>query len=982
MKSSNVKSVAATLGRALRGKTGRAFWRSLDELSGTTDFKVFLEAEFPSLAPATGDIDRRSLLRIMAAPLALAGLSGGTARADERALPYVNAPEFVVPGMPKWYATAVIFGGYAQPVLGKTHVGRPVKLEGNPDHPATRGATDAYLQAALLGLYDPERSQGPRFMGRPTTWSAFDTAIANRCAEIDSTKGEGFRLLTGASTSPTFERQIAALIKRWPAARWHVTEPLDDSLRLEAAARVFGRPLQQHLRLDQAEVVVSLDDDILGPGPRQAMHGRLWAVRRLARQKSDGDCRLFVAEPTPSLTGTMAEDRLIASSQRVPHLLAALAHAVGATQTAALDLSASEARWVGAATAAIEGQRGRALLSVGAQYAPDLQALGLLVNERIGGLGTALTFTNPVVLATPEGGSLEALTADMMAGRVTTLATIGANPVYAAPAALGFRQAMEKVAFRLHAGLYADETAALSHWHGPLQHELESWSDGRAIDGTVTIVQPLVRPFYAVRSSHVILENLRQRTASDRGIVEATWRATWSEDFDGRWREALVRGFVADSAPGLIIPEVVHHAVTPIYQPALKGLTIDMRPDATIWDGRFANNAWLQETPKPLTKITWGNVILLSPALAAERHIKNGDELQIEANGGKIVGAAWVMPGQERQTITVTLGYGRRGAGRVAEGLGYDAFALGRVAEPWHIGTAILTPTGNRQIVATTQLHQAMDGFDFVRIVDSADPLVKHDDAPSFYPEQKWDSPSWGMSIDLDLCIGCSACVVACVAENNIPVVGKDLIAEGRQMHWLRVDHYHEGDPTEPKTYSQPVPCMHCEQAPCEMGCPVNATVHSSDGLNLQVYNRCIGTRTCSSYCPYKVRRFNWFDYTGDASESIQAMRNPDVTVRSRGVMEKCTYCIQRISAARIKSKIEGREIADGEVVTACQQACPTQAIVFGNVVDPEADVTRRKASPRNYSLLEEANTRPRTTYLARIERTRGNNDGGKGGSE
>lgn len=610
----------------------------------------------------------------------------------------------------------------------------------------------------------------------------------------------------------------------------------------------------------------------------------------------------------------------------------------------------------------------------------------MLVNERLGSLGSCLRFTDPVAIEPLDSArSVEGLVEAMQAGRVSTLAMLGVNPVYATPAELGFEQALEKVELRLHAGLHYDETAALSHWHVPLEHELETWSDARSVDGTVSVIQPLVRPFHAVRSLHAIVSNLAGQPGQESDAVRETWRGEWGDEFEERWREALVRGFIADSAPPFQTPTVASREISLPPEPQANGFTVVVRPDPTIWDGRFASNALLQETPKPFTKLTWGNAVLVSPQLAADHGIKNGGGLRLTAGERAITGPAWIMPGQEAKTVTVMLGYGRRRAGHLAEGLGYDANAIRSRAEPWRIDGVAIAPTGETLQLASTQLHQSLEGFDFVRTVELSDldsqaqtPPFRHAtheaDArlPSFYPVREWESPSWGMSIDLDACIGCNACVVACMTENNVPTVGKELVAQGREMHWLRVDHYYEGPPENPKSYFQPVPCMHCEQAPCEMGCPVNAAVHSQDGLNLQVYNRCIGTRTCSSYCPYKVRRFNWFDYTGDSTPEIRAMRNPDVTVRSRGVMEKCTYCIQRISNARIAAKKEHRAIRDGEVVTACQQACPTQAIVFGDVVDPDTEVSRLKASPRDYSLLEEVNTWPRTTYLARIEKKRG----------
>jgi molybdopterin-containing oxidoreductase family iron-sulfur binding subunit len=970
---SNAKSAMAL---ALRGKSGRSFWRSLEELSKTAEFDAFVTAEFPAFAPNLAETDRRSLLKMMAASFALAGLTGCDAKPDEAALPYVTAPDGVTVGKPQWYATAVTMGGYAQPVLGKTYSGRPVKLEGNPDHPATQGATDPFLQAALLDLYDPARSQAPRHMGRETGWNTLDAATTARKEMLDAAQGDGFRLLTGTVTSPTLSRQIDEMLRRWPKAGWHVLEPVSDDLQLEAARLVFGRPLQNQLRPDRAEAVVSLDDDWLGPGPRQASLARLWSERRRAFQGGDGACRLLVTEPTPSLTGAMAESRLIASSARISALAQAIARSIGMTGADRPDLSPPESAWVEAAAALLTAHPGRSLLTIGAQYRPEIQALGYLINEKLGNLGLTLRVEEPVAALPSDGGrSIDALAEDMSAGHVKTLVIIGANPAYATPADLAFADTMAKVEFTLHAGLYYDETAAASQWHAPLQHDLETWSDAKALDGTAGILQPLVQPFFGGRSTHTILAGLYDtETGAERGdarrIVQATWRAVWGGSFADRWKDALYKGYIAESRPAAPTPVSNRDIALPALSET-EGLSVVLRPDPTIWDGRFANNVWLQELPKPLTKVTWGNVIMISPQLAKERRLENGDMVEVSADRRSITGPVWVMPGQEARTLTVFLGYGRQEQEGPASGSGYNAYRLRGRDRLWHMAGATLTATGEKTVVATTQTSQGMDGFDFVRTVTAADirkPEHPAGQQPSFYPDRKWSSPSWGMSIDLDLCIGCSACITACDAENNIPVVGKDLVAQGRQMHWLRVDQYYEGEAADPKIYSQPVPCMHCEQAPCEMGCPVNATVHSSDGLNLQVYNRCIGTRTCSAYCPYKVRRFNWFDYTGADPKSIQAMRNPDVTVRNRGVMEKCTFCVQRIREARIQADIEKRPVRDGEVVTACQQACPTKAIVFGDITDINAEVARRKASGRDYSLLEEVNTRPRTTYLAKIE--------------
>jgi molybdopterin-containing oxidoreductase family iron-sulfur binding subunit len=938
-------------------------------VTGSRDLRDFFAAEYPSLAPALDGIGRRSLLQAMAASLALAGLSGCDWRPDDDALPYVNTPENVAPGRAKWYATAATLNGYALPALGKTHTGRPVKLEGNPDHPASEGASDHFLQAALLGLYDPGRSQTPLHLGRAASWDVFDAAMVTRAIELDAKQGSGFRLLTGTVTSPTLSRQIDRLLARWPKARWHVFEPLGEDLRLEAARLVFGRLLEPQLHLDRAEVVVSLDDDFLGPGPRQTLQARAWSKRRAAFQRGQGGSRLLVAEPTSSITGVRADHRLIAAAAQIGPLLQTIAVSLGAIGGTAPELPEPARRWAAEAADMLANNPGLSLLLVGPWYPPELQALGILINEKIGAFRTTLDFTEPIAKQPADGSaSFKTLVEDMTAGRVGTLAMLDTNPFYAAPSGVDFPAALEKVGFRIHAGLYRDETAARCDWHLPIQHDLESWSDARAVDGAVSIIQPLVKPFYGVRSVHTILAGLTGDNSSDRDLVRGAWQETWGDAFDGKWADALYRGFIADSAATAVVPTIANRALTPAQTPDTGALTVIVRPDPTVWDGRFAPIAWLQELPKPLTKVTWTNVVAIAPALAQQRGVKEGDQVKLTVGGRAIIGSAWVVPGQDPQTIAVTLGYGRGAETGLGAGLGYSAASLLPLDQTWHLTNATLEALDTTAVVPTTQVDHAMDGFDFVRVVNSAQAKVPKKEQASFYPNRKWDPPSWGMSIDLDLCIGCNACVVACMAENNVPVVGPELVADGRTMHWLRIDHYTEGEVADPKAYFQPVPCMHCEQAPCEMGCPVNASVHSSDGLNLQVYNRCIGTRTCSAYCPYKVRRFNWFDFHAEDAESIRAMRNPDVTVRQRGVMEKCTYCVQRIREARITADKENRAVRDGEVVTACQQACPTQAIVFGDILDSGSAVAVRKAEGRDYSLLEEVNTKPRTTYLARIE--------------
>jgi molybdopterin-containing oxidoreductase family iron-sulfur binding subunit len=613
--------------------------------------------------------------------------------------------------------------------------------------------------------------------------------------------------------------------------------------------------------------------------------------------------------------------------------------------------------------------RGKALVVAGPQQPPEVQALALQLSARLGAVGKTLALSEPVLLQPPDGAqSFAMLTQDLLAGRVETLAVLGCNPVYAAPADLPFAAALAKARTVIHAGLHADETAAYAHWHAPLSHALESWDDARAADGRPSLIQPLVRPLYDTRTIAVLLETLQGRPgASDRALVMQTWRTAWGGEFEKRWGDTLPKGFVDEP----VMEAMAEPGPPPPLPPPPTGGEVDIlfRPDPSVWDGAFAGNAWLQELPKPFSTLTWDNVVAVPPALAKARGLKTGDIVRVSSGGRAIEGPAWIMAGQERGTVVVHLGYGRRLPGTVADGVGYSAYPLRLSSSPWRLRGDIAR-TGKTYRLAPIQPVLDEGDRDFVRTVDAEQARTAKRAkvvSPSFYPDKPQASPQWGMSIDLDLCIGCNACVVACQAENNVVSVGKKHVLEGRHMHWLRVDQYRQGPEEDPALKFQPVPCMHCEEAPCELGCPVNATTHSSEGLNQQIYNRCIGTRTCSTYCPYKVRRFNWFDYTSKDPPSVQAARNPDVTVRGRGVMEKCTYCVQRIDEARIAAELEGRPIRDGEVTPACAQACPTKAIVFGDVSSPATGVSRRKAQARDYSLLEEFDTRPRTTYLARL---------------
>ncbi|PWT82391.1 MAG: molybdopterin oxidoreductase [Blastocatellia bacterium] len=956
--------------RRLAGNRGKRLWSSLEEIVDEVGFREWLEAEFPSAATVLARGGRREFLKLMGASLLLAGVASCAESPSDIAVPYVEEPEELVPGIPRLYATAVPLAGYAQPVIATTHAGRPTKLDGNPSHPLASSASDIFTQASVLQLYDPDRSKTPMREGVPSTWAAFQRALAGMRANWTARRGKGLRILSGDVTSPTLIRQMQQLLSDLPEARWHLFEPIGAGERREAMRIAFGKVVDIHVHFEHCEVVVTLDDDFIGPGPYQVACARAWSQRRGEKMPGQGRVRVHAAESTPGLAGAVASTRLAVNASRMGELALALAVELAGLDASVPALDEPERRWMERAVRELRSHGGRSAITIGAHLVPDIQALAPLINERLGNAGATVWYSEPVAFIPGTGSSLSDLAADIRAGAVETLITIDSNPAYAAPGELEFSMLLPSIRESIHFGLYADETAALSRWHLPLAHALESWSDGRAVDGSATIMQPLLAPLYGGQTIHQVLDMLLGTIDRDAAApVRATWTQAFGDDFEGSWRRALHDGFVASTAFQPIT--VTASATAPASRAPADGSRVDVlfRPDSSVWDGRFANLGWLQEMPKPLSTVTWDNVVSISPVLAQHARLANGDLVEVTVKDRRVTGPAWIMPGQAPDTVTLYLGYGRRRAGGIGDGVGYDAYGVRPSNSPW-VASGTLRRLGGKHQLATTQLHHRMEGFDFVREVTARDPNVPERAAqmapPSLYPQWPSTDYAWGMVIDLDLCIGCNMCVTACVAENNIAVVGKEQVAAGREMHWLRVDRYYSGEADNPRSFFQPIPCMHCEKAPCEIGCPVHATVHGPEGLNEMVYNRCIGTRTCSSYCPYKVRRFNWFDYRQPQESPTHAAHNPDVTVRSRGVMEKCTYCTQRIQAAHAAADKEQRKIGTDAVVTACQQACPTSAIVFGNLKDAESAVAARRRSGRHYVLLGEFGTRPRTTYLAR----------------
>ena len=956
------------------------YWRSLEELAGTPEFEDWLHREFPRGASEWGDeLHRRDFLRLMGASLALAGLGACTKQGIEKIVPYVNQPERVIPGKPLYFASATTFGGYGQGIIATSNEGRPTKIEGNPDHPASLGATTIWAQADVLDLYDPDRAKTLTNGNTGATWGGFLERLNAALGRQRPSGGAGLRFLTQTTTSPTMAAQFGAIAKKFPGARWHQWDPLTrDALREGRAGGTFGG--ETLYDFTKARVIVALDSDFLYLHPAALRHARDFAKnRRVAKPEGATMSRFYAAEPTPTITGSNADHRLPIAAHAMPALASALAALVG-TGGAAADVPAAANEWLWAAAQDLRAHPGASIVIAGETQPPEVHALVAQINGSLGNIGATMSEHAPVVAnPTNQLGSLKTLVNEMQSGAVNLLVIVGGNPVYDAPVDLNFASALQKVKFRVHQTLHVNETSRRCDWQVPGTHFLESWSDVVAPDGSLTIVQPLIAPLYEGISTCELLEAfLQQPVRSSYEIVRATHQRTAPlTDFEPRWTKTLSDGVTGGGKPaGPSAPAASASSASP---PAANGLEIIFRADPNVLDGRYANNAWLQELPHPFSKITWDNAALISPALAQRESLSNGDYVELTYKDRKLGVPVWILPGQAENTVTLQLGYGREQAGRVGTKKGYNAYLLRTADALWQDTGLTLRKTAQREDFATTQNHFTIEGRDlyrdgtlaeFIRQPRFAQKMreVPKGDETLYNPDEfKNAGYAWAMVIDLGTCIGCNACTIACQAENNIPVVGKDQVRGGREMHWVRVDTYHTESAEAPRFHHQPVSCMHCEHAPCELVCPVAATVHDDEGLNLQVYNRCVGTRYCSNNCPYKVRRFNFLEYNGALSPSEKLVKNPDVTVRSRGVMEKCTYCLQRISSARIAAELERRKIRDGEIVPACAQVCPAEAIVFGDIHDPNSRVSQWKQHPLDYGMLAELNTRPRTSYSAKL---------------
>ncbi len=958
------------------------FWRGPGDLRPGSNGP---SPEFPPGADDRPDVSRRTLLQLMGASAALAGAAGCSRGPQEYIVPYVDQPPEVTPGTPSYYATAMPLGGYGFGMLVESHEGRPTKAEGNPRHPASLGALGTLQQASILELYDPTRARQPLRGGEPATWHLLAAALV-----APAPAGTETHLLLEPTSSPHVVDLIQQLRARRGDVVVHFDAPLSRANAWSGAKLAFGRVVEPRPDLSRADVVLSLDDDFLAAATAPMAWARAWAERRRVARPEDSMSRLYAVEARLTVTGMAADSRLRVQARQVrdvaADVLAALLASVPGLavpaevrRAAAARPAGGDTRWARGVAQDLAAHRGASVVLAGDGQPPEVHALAHAMNSLLGNVGKTIAYgPSPIFEAGEASHGLRPLVDALDAGHVATLVLVGGDPVYTAAGDLGLARRISATPTTVFVGSRVNHTAQLCSWFCPELHFLETWGDVLAFDGTPSLVQPLLHPLVDGRSTaQVLAAMLGQPDASALDLVRSAWRRrARGDDFDAFWQRALVQG-VVDTGPapvatvGVNWGPVANLLAAPPTAPA--SLEIVYYADAKVHDGRFAENGWLQELGDPVTKLTWDNAALVSPDTASRRGLDSSDVVELKVRGRTVRAPLLIVPAMADDVVALAVGYGQEVPERISHGAGADAYVLRDSRAPWFDDAAMARAPGSWPL-ALTQEHWTMEGRPIVLRRTTAEyrkdpgfakPL---DETPrQLYFLAPDAQHQWGMTIDLNACTGCSACVVACYAENNLPVVGKDGVRLRREMDWLRIDRYFVGDPRVAAAVVQPMLCQHCEAAPCEYVCPVNATVHSHDGLNEMIYNRCVGTRFCSNNCPYKVRRFNFFNYNRDKAETLQLAMNPDVTVRDRGVMEKCTYCVQRIREVEIRARREQRPIRDLEIRTACQQTCPTGAIVFGDVADPDTAVSRSRQNERLYAVLHSLGTRPRTRYLARI---------------
>jgi molybdopterin-containing oxidoreductase family iron-sulfur binding subunit len=1041
------------------------FWRSLEEKANAEAAELRAAAEFPngelensvvtrgaqhkSTSRIANDpedmtpIGRRGFMMLGGMVAALAA-EGCARRPVEKIMPYVKQPEYAIPGLSYHFATARAHRGDALGLIVESHEGRPTKIEGNPEHPGSLGATDALTQAWVWDLYDPDRSRGVRRRGAESSWAELDKWLKETAATYAKDTGGKLRLLVQPSQSPTFTRLRDLMRDKMPHARIHTYTPVNETNAREGARIAFGQAVGTMVDYANARVILSLDSDFLLTEPGSIRATRSFARGRHVRTPNDTMNRLYVVEPDMTVTGSNADHRLRLPASHIQQYLYALVRELTTKhhldlgdigKAAAGDNAGIPEKWISAVAAELVRHRERCAIVIGSRQPRHLHALVHALNGALGNAGKTIQYY-PIADA-GEGdqiADIKALAKDMSDGKVETLVILGGNPVYDAPADLKFGDALTKVKEVFHLSSHVDETSQKATWHAPRTHELETWGDVKALDGTLSIQQPLIQPLHGARSDIEILATLLgEPETTPHALVQTTFKTglTGMASIEKEWQKALQKGLVAGAVPrpwGAMSSRTaeVAAAMGQAKKPGVVSATnleVTFSPCPKLFDGRHGNNPWLLELPNHLTKVVWDNLAHVSEATAKALGVESGDILRLTREGaGSVDIPVWILPGQADNTIGLQLGWGRIHAGRFGNRHGFDVYPLrtsdnmgfadgvkvqkvtgdadaiaklkermGEMGQSDHASPPLagvapysqFEADSNRFKVVQTQEHHKMEGRP-IAIDATYEEYRKTPTFPQFRsPDPKvlplWERRDyskgyrWGMAIDLNACTGCNACVIACQSENNIATVGKEQVMRGREMHWLRVDRYFVGkDEADPQVAMQPVMCVQCEEAPCENVCPVNATAHSPEGLNDMAYNRCVGTRYCANNCPYKVRRFNYLEYQGepfygDLPDTVKMQFNPNVTVRMRGVMEKCTYCVQRIQEAKMAARRDGRTVHEGDVVTACQQVCPANAIVFGDLNDPTSRVAELHRRDRAYRLLSEIGTHPRTTHLGKI---------------
>ncbi|MEZ4704918.1 MAG: TAT-variant-translocated molybdopterin oxidoreductase [Bdellovibrionota bacterium] len=954
------------------------YWRSLEQKEGEKSSMDFLHREFPEGASElSSPVSRRTFVQLMGASAGLAGMVA-CRMPKEKIVPYVKSPEHLVPGKPKYYATAMTLGTQSYGLLVESNNGRPTKIEGNPKHPSSLGATNSFAQASILSLYDPSRSKQPKKDQVEQTWETFASEWETLCAQAKKNQGAKIAILSQTYASPSLDHHRDVFLAAYPKASWVFFDGGEQSNESAALTHRSGGSLRTYLNLSKAQVVLSLESDFLGKDVDSVRHTKEFSKNRKIESTKDSMNRLYVVEQSYSLTGANADHRLPVPSSHIYDVLVTVAQQLNRLGASVASLPKAKANkteyqqsWISECAADLWAHRGQSLITVGKHQPKEVHALAAAINMSLGNQNKTV-FYYKTLGHESSVMDLHALSEKLQAGQIDTLVILGGNPVFEAPTRLNLASLISTIANTIHFSHQCNETTKVCHWHLPQSHELESWGDVTNVDGTRSLIQPLIQPLFQTKSRlemWALLSSNQLRSGYDLLTAFANQHGP-SQNF---WRKSLIEGVYNTGILPPMTPEV---AGFPKVEP-MEGIVVRFEHSSATFDGRFAENTWLQEAPDPMTKVSWENPALISPTMAKDLGVKNGQWISLETDHGQIEIPVWIMPGHARNSITVHLGYGREVANQNTKGVGFNVFPLRSLTSMNLTQVKNIKALSKVTTIASTQNHGSMEGRPLVREntleefrkhPEFAKEAVEHPPLKSLWKEHAYeDGYQWGMSIDLTSCTGCNACTVACQSENNIPVVGKEQVINGREMNWIRIDRYFNGPEEDPMVVHQPVACVHCENAPCEQVCPVNATVHDDEGLNTMVYNRCIGTRYCSNNCPYKVRRFNFFNYTKDTPELMKMANNPDVTIRFRGVMEKCTYCVQRIAGAKQTAKIEDRKVVDGEITTACQQVCPADAIVFGDLSDPNSRVSKRKKLEQDYEMLAELNIKPRTSYLAQL---------------